>query len=277
MSSIIIARVDRRLLAFMRTLALFVATTGCASMQGSRPALQVDPVKLIDLTYSFNSDTIYWPTAQPFKLQRVAYGRTPGGFFYYANNISAAEHGGTHMDAPLHFAEGAITAERVPLSSCIGPAVVIDVTRAAARDTDYRVSLDDVRNWEKRHGQIPPGAIVIMHSGWGQRWPDKKRYLGTDVAGDVANLHFPGFGKDAAEFLVNDRDIAAIAVDTPSIDYGQSKEFIVHQIVHEANKPAFENVANTDRLPPAGATIIALHMKIEGGSGAPTRIVAVVP
>ena len=259
------------------TVAFIIATTGCASTARSRSALQIDPTKIIDLTYSFNADTIYWPTAQPFKLQRVAYGRTPGVFFYHANNISAAEHGGTHMDAPLHFAEGAITTERVPLRNCIGPAVVIDVTRAAARDADYRVSLDDLRTWETRHGRIPAGAIVIMNSGWGQRWPDKKRYLGTDTPGDVANLHFPGFLKEAAEFLVNERDIAAIAVDTPSIDYGQSKDFIVHQIVSSANIPAFENVANVDRLPASGAMLIALPMKIEGGSGGPTRIIAVVP
>jgi kynurenine formamidase len=153
----------------------------------------------------------------------------------------------------------------------------MDVTRAAARDADYRVSLDDVRDWERRHGRIPDRAIVVMNSGWGKRWPDKKRYLGTNVAGDVANLHFPGFSKDAAEFLVRERNIAALAVDTPSIDHGQSKDFLVHQIVNGANKPAFENVANVDRLPPRGATLIALPMKIEGGSGSPTRIIAVVP
>jgi kynurenine formamidase len=254
-------------------LLLFALAAGCAAR--SRPA--IDPSKVIDLSYSFGPDTIYWPTAQPFKMQRVAWGRTPGGYFYYANNISMAEHGGTHLDAPLHFAEGRMTTDKVPLSSCIGPACVIDVSPKASQLPDYRMTLADVQSWEKKHGPIPRGAIVILHSGWGQYWPDKKKYLGTDVPGDVANLRFPGFSKEVAEFLVNERDIAAVGIDTPSIDYGQSKDFIAHQIIGGANKPAFENVANVDKLPARGATIIALPLKIENGSGGPARIIAVMP
>jgi kynurenine formamidase len=255
-----------------------VSSIACTSNRKSAATDRlIDPDKLIDLSYSYGPDTIYWPTAEPFRLQRVAYGRTPAGYFYFANNISTAEHGGTHMDAPLHFSEGKRTTERVPLSNCIGPAAVIDVQRQASADPDYRVTVADIRNYESRHGRIPAGAIVVMNSGWGRFWPDKKRYLGTDMPGDVPNLHFPGFSKEAAEFLVQQRDIAALAVDTASIDYGQSKDFIVHQVVNGADKPAFENVANIDRLPPAGATIIALPMKIAGGSGGPTRIVAVLP
>jgi len=247
---------------------------GCTSATKS-PLIIAD--RVVDLSYSFNEQTIYWPTAQPFKMQRVAFGMTPGGYFYYANNISMAEHGGTHMDAPLHFAEGKITAEQVPLADCIGPACVIDVSRQCARNPDYRMTLDDVRLWERSHGRIPDGAIVVMFSGWGQFWPDKKKYLGTDVPGDVVNLHFPGFSKEVAEFLVNERDIAAVAIDTPSIDCGQSKDFIVHQIINGANKPGFENVANVEKLPASGATMIALPLKIERGSGAPARIIAVLP
>jgi kynurenine formamidase len=267
-----------RLLLAMIGMFAVLSSLACARQPERSPrARLLDPDKVIDLSYSFGPETIYWPTAEPFRLQRVAYGRTPAGYFYFANNISTAEHGGTHMDAPLHFSEGKLTTERVPLTNCIGPAAVIDVRRQAAADPDYRVTVEDVAAYETRHGRIPAGAIVIMHSGWGRFWPDKMRYLGTDKPGDVANLHFPGFSKEAAEFLVRQRDIAALAVDTASIDYGQSKDFIVHQVVHGADKPAFENVANVDRLPPAGATIIALPMKIEGGSGGPTRIVAVLP
>jgi kynurenine formamidase len=257
---------------------LLAVLSGCAAQPAIAPlARRIDPAKMVDLSYSFGPQTIYWPTAEPFKLQRVALGRTPAGYFYAANNISTAEHGGTHMDAPIHFAESRLSADQVPLSNCIGPAVVIDVSQQAQRDPDYRLSADDVLQWERRHGRITDGAIVIMHSGWGKRWPDKGSYLGTDVALDVANLHFPGFSQQAAELLVQQRRIAALAVDTPSIDYGQSKDFVVHQIVGAANKPAFENVANVERLPPAGATIIALPMKIEGGSGGPTRIIALLP
>jgi kynurenine formamidase len=255
--------------------AILLLIGGCTTTR--QPSALIDPTKVVDLSYSFGRDTIYWPTAESFKLQRVALGRTAGGYFYSANNISGAEHGGTHMDAPMHFAEARLTADQVPLANCIGPAVVIDVSRQAEQDADYRLTANDVLKWEDQHGRIPAGAIVIMFSGWGKRWPDKKRYLGTDVALDVANLHFPGFAQDAAELLVQQRNIAALGVDTPSIDYGQSKDFIVHQTIGAANKPAFENVANVDKLPAVGATIIALPMKIEGGSGGPTRIIAVMP
>jgi kynurenine formamidase len=237
----------------------------------------IDEGKVIDLTYSFDEQTIFWPTAKPFHLEVVAASETAGGYWYEANNISLAEHGGTHMDAPVHFAKGKRAADEVPVQQLIGPAVVIDVRAQAAQDPDYRVSVVDLEAWEKQHGQIPKGAIVLMFSGWGERWPDKKRYLGTDTPGDVANLHFPGFSREAAEFLVTQRAIDAVGVDTPSIDYGQSKDFIVHQIINGADKPGLENVANMDQLPPVGATLIALPMKIAKGSGGPVRIIAVLP
>ena len=257
-------------------LSVALLLTGCAARhETASSALQPD--KVVDLSYAFDANTIYWPTAESFTLERVAYGPTPAGYWYAANNLRLAEHGGTHMDAPIHFAEGKDTSDQVPLSSCIGPAVIIDVRAQAAANRDYRLRVEDITAWEQRYGRIPSGAIVVMWSGWGPRWGDKLRYLGTDKPGDVANLHFPGFSKEAAEFLVRERDINAIAVDTPSIDHGPSQDFIVHQIINGANKPAFENVANLDRVPPRGATLIALPMKIEGGSGGPLRAIAVLP
>jgi kynurenine formamidase len=155
--------------------------------------------------------------------------------------------------------------------------VVVDVRPQAGKDADYRLTVADLEAWEKTHGRIPSGAMVLMLSGWGSRWPDKKRYLGTDQPGDVANLHFPGFSREAAEFLISQREIDAIGVDTPSIDYGQSQDFIVRQIINGANKPGLENVANLEKLPAKGATLIALPMKIAKGSGGPARIIAILP
>ena len=155
--------------------------------------------------------------------------------------------------------------------------MVIDVRAQAAADRDYRLTVGDIRTWEAHYGRVPAGAIVIMWSGWGTYWGDKLRYLGTDTPGDVGNLHFPGFSKEAAEFLTAERDIAAIGVDTASMDYGPSKDFIVHRIINGANKPGFENVAHLDVVPARGATLIALPMKIAGGSGGPARIIAVLP
>jgi len=240
-------------------------------------AHDINEQKVIDLTYSFDEHTIYWPTAKPFQLEIVSAAKTAGGFWYAANNVCFAEHGGTHMDAPIHFSEGKRAADEVPVQQLIGPAAVIDIRTQAAKDADYRLTVDDLKAWEKRYGRLPKGAIVLMFSGWGERWPDKKRFLGTDQAGDVENLHFPGFSREAAEFLVSQREIDAIGVDTPSIDYGPSKDFIVHQVINGADKPGFENIAHLEKLPAKGATLIALPMKIAKGSGGPARIIAVLP
>ena len=240
-------------------------------------ASAVDESKIVDLTYAFDRDTVYWPTAKPFTLERVAAGRTAAGFWYSANNISLAEHGGTHLDAPFHFAEGKWTVDEIPLDKLIGPATVIDVRGQASRDRDYRVTVEDIRSWEKAHGRIPDGAIVLVLTGWGQFWPHKKKYLGTDKPSDVDHMHFPGFSREVAEFLVNERTVDAVGIDTASLDYGQSKDFIVHRILGGANTPGFENVANLDRLPPRGATLMAFPMKIKGGSGGPARIIALLP
>jgi len=240
-------------------------------------AFALDPGHIVDLTYDFGPETIYWPTAQSFTLEVVAKGPSEGGYWYEANNLCMAEHGGTHMDAPVHFARGMHTSDQVPPTAGIGPLVRVDVRAAAQADPDYRLRVADLEAWEKRHGPIPAGAIVALYSGWGERWPDKERYLGTAAPGDTANLHFPGFSAEAARFLVEQRDIKAIGVDTPSIDHGPSRDFIVHQIINGANKPAFENLAHLDRVPASGATLIALPMKIRGGSGGPARAIAILP
>jgi kynurenine formamidase len=194
-----------------------------------------------------------------------------------ANSFCEPEHGGTHLDAPVHFSERGRTADQIPLRQLVANAVVIDVPAQPARDPDYRVSADDVRRFEAAHGRIPPGSIVLLRTGWGKRWPDRKSYFGDDAPGDAAHLHFPSYGKEAAEMLVLERKVGAIGVDTPSIDYGPSRDFIVHRITAAAEVPGLENLAALDELPETGALIVALPMKIGGGSGAPLRIVALVP
>ncbi len=261
--------------------ASLLAAVGAADA-GSAPAGEallraLREGKVVDLTHTFDAQTVYWPTEEGFRLEREHAGTTPAGYFYAANRFHTAEHGGTHVDAPLHFAEGGAPVDRLPLAALIGPAVVVDVSRAAAADPDYRSTVADLEAWEARHGRIPAGAVVLLRSGWGARWPDRGRYLGTATPGDTANLHFPGFSTQAAEWLVGSRDVAAIGVDTASIDHGPSSDFPVHRVVNGAGKPALENVAHLDRLPEAGATLVALPMKIGGGSGAPTRIVAILP
>jgi kynurenine formamidase len=240
-------------------------------------ARALDDKKIIDMTYPFAEDTLHWPTAKPFHLEKINEGRTAAGFWYSSYNYGGSEHVGTHLDAPFHFAEGKWTTEQIPLARTIGPGVIIDVRAAAEANPDYQLSIQDIRVWEKRFGRIPKEAIVIMYSGWGKHWGSRKHYFGTDEAGDVVNLHFPGVSKEAAEFLVKQRAVKAVGVDTPSIDHGPSRDFIVHQILGGANVPIFENVASLDRVPFRGAMIYAIPMKIKGGSGAPLRIFAQLP
>jgi kynurenine formamidase len=259
-----------RLLIF----TLFVGFAACAEQQTGLPN-----GKWIDLTYAFSSETIYWPTAKSFELEIVTAGQTEAGYYYAANNFSGAEHGGTHLDSPIHFAEGRWTSDQIPLEKLIGSAVVIDATEKAERDRDYQLRSNDIVAWEQKHGEIPEDAIVLLRFGYGKFWPDRAKYLGTDKAGPeaVPELHFPGLHPDTALWLVKNRQIKAIGLDTPSIDYGQSQRFESHQVLFKENIPAFENVANLDQLPATGAFVFALPMKIEGGSGGPLRIVALVP
>ncbi|HET8774476.1 MAG TPA: cyclase family protein [Thermoanaerobaculia bacterium] len=251
-----------------------VVLSACAS----RAPLDLGSAELVDLTYAFDERTLYWPTSPTsFEIKQLAYGPTPGGWFYASSSICTPEHGGTHLDAPIHFAEGKRTADQIPLRQLLAPAVVIDVASKAAANADYRLTADDVRAWESQHGAIAAGTIVLLRTGWGSRWPDRKQYFGDDTPGATDNLHFPSYGEDAARLLVTDRRVAALGVDTASIDYGQSKDFLVHRVANGADVPGFENVANLDRLPARGAFVIALPMKIAGGSGGPLRIVAAVP
>ncbi|GAB5520119.1 MAG: cyclase family protein [Rhodothermales bacterium] len=235
--------------------------------------------RLIDLSHAYDSETIYWPTEDGFQLEVGAQGMTEGGWYYEAFSFTSAEHGGTHLDAPIHFAEGRRTVDAIPLEDLIGKGIVVDVSEAALTDPDYQVSVADFEVWEAEHGPLPDGSIVLLRTGYAQFWPDRVRYMGTDERGAdaVALLHFPGLHPDAAQWLVDNRRIAAIGLDTPSVDYGQSGDFMAHRILFEANIPAFENVADMRELPPKDFTILALPMKIGEGSGAPLRIVAMVP
>jgi len=232
----------------------------------------------VDLTHAFSDTSIYWPTdTQGFELQELDYGVTDGGWFYSSYRYSGAEHGGTHLDAPIHFAQDRLTSDALPLTSLIAPAVVVDVSDRA--HPDYQVSEADLREWEARHQPIPDGAILLIRTGWDARYQNRTAYLGTAMTGPeaVAELHFPGLSPEAASWLVANRSIAAFGLDTASVDYGQSGDFRTHVILYAENIPGFENVANLGALPAVGSYVVALPMKIQGGSGGPLRIVAFVP
>ena len=258
-----------------RKVATLVAVAAAFMSAAAPPA--IDESKLVDLTHAFDENTIYWPTAKPFEWQKESWGRNADGDWYTAGRYSASEHGGTHLDAPIHFAEGKQTADQIPIARLIGPAVVIDVQQAAARNPDYLVSPADILAWEERHGRIPDDSIVLFRTGWSRFWGDRKAYLGSDTPGDTANLHFPGVSREAARLLANERRIDTVGIDTASLDHGPSKGFEAHRALAAADIYGLENVAQLDRLPPTGATLLALPMKIEGGTGGPVRIVAILP
>ncbi len=233
----------------------------------------------IDLTHSFDAETIYWPTEEGFVLERNDGESTQAGYYYEAHRFRSAEHGGTHIDAPIHFGAGRSTVDRIPLSRLHGPAVTVDFSAACTANRDYRLGIEDLRRWERIHGRLPAEAIVLLRTGFGRFWPDRVQYMGTDERGPEAipDLHFPGLHPEAARWLVEERQIAAVGLDTPSIDYGQSQSFETHRILAAADVPAFENLANLTALPARGFSVVALPMKIRGGSGGPLRIVAIVP
>jgi len=244
--------------------------------QRTGSAMSIDPAKLVDLTYTFDEKTIYWPNAESFERHVDHWGPRDDGKWYAAAHFAAAEHGGTHMDAPIHFGEGKRTLEQIPVSQLVAPAVVIDISEKCAGHPDCLLQPADIEGWEKVHGRVPAGSIALVRTGWGKFWPDKKRYMGTDVSGDTAHLDFPGIGPDAARLLVT-RGIVGVGIDTASMDYGRSKDFPTHGVINGADLYGLENVANMEKLPATGVLLIALPMKIGGGTGAPTRIVAVLP
>ena len=259
-------------------LILTIGLISCKDKNGGSVAKEIAKGKWIDLSYDFSDKTLYWPTANTFKFDTAFNGVTPGGFYYEAYNYRAAEHGGTHLDAPSHFAKGKWSIDQIPLERLTGESVVIDVSAKALKDADYLISVADVEGWEKTNGKLADDIIILFRTGYGLFYPDAKKYLGTDERGPdaVAKLHFPGIHPDLASWLVKNRKIKAVGLDVASVDYGQSKDFKTHQILYGENICGFENVANLDKLPVKGTFIIALPMKIKNGSGGPLRIVAIL-
>jgi kynurenine formamidase len=239
--------------------------------------LDLDGYRLVDLTHAYNAETVYWPTARSkFELTTLAAGETPGGFYYSAYAVSTPEHGGTHLDAPVHFSASGLPNHALPLEQLIAPAVVIDVAAKAREDRNYRLTVADVLDFEARHGAIAAGSMVLLRTGWSERWPNVADYLGDDTPGDASRLSFPGYGAEAAALLVEQRGVGMLGIDTASIDYGASQDFPVHRLAAARNVGGLENLTNLAALPATGATVLALPMKIEGGSGGPVRVVALV-
>jgi kynurenine formamidase len=256
-----------------------LAGTGCVAGHSRPDRSDWEQSQLIDLTHSFGADTIVWPTEEDFRLVLQQAGETPGGYYYASNRLEMAEHGGTHIDAPMHFSKGGLTLDQVPIERLVGAGVRIDVAAQCARDRDYLVTTLDFEQWEAGHGRIPFGAIVLVDTGFARYWPSRQQYLGTEQRGSegVRALHFPGLHPTAANWLVEQRQVKAVGIDTASIDYGQSATFETHVALLSRNVPVLENLGDLRDLPARGFDVIALPMKIAGGTGGPLRVIAVLP
>ena len=242
-----------------------------------QPSPAFPPGRIVDLSHAYDATSIFWPTAEPFRLDKVADGMTPGGYYYAANRFLCAEHGGTHIDAPRHFFEPGQTVDEIPLERLMGPAACVDVVQQCVADRDYQATVEDFQAWERTHGASLEERIVLIRTGFASRWPDREKYLGTAEQGRaaVAKLHFPGLDPTAADWLVTRRRVRMVGIDTASIDHGQTRDYPTHVRLFRDGVPALENVAHLEALPPSGFTLVALPMKIAGGSGAPCRIVAI--
>ena len=256
-----------------------LAGTGCTTEKSRLDHLFREQPRLIDLTHSFEADTIVWPTEQNFRLVLQQAGETAGGYYYASNRLEMAEHGGTHIDAPIHFSRDGQTLDQIPIEQLVGTGVRIDVAVQCASDRDYLVSIQDFERWEGANGKIPYRSIVLIDTGFARYWPSRQLYLGTEMRGPegVRALHFPGLHPDAAAWLVRERQIKAVGIDTASIDHGQSTTFATHVALLSQNVPVFENLSDLHSLPKQGFDVIALPMKIAGGTGGPLRVIAVLP
>jgi kynurenine formamidase len=227
--------------------------------------------RVLDLSYAINDKLVPWPGDEKWFEAKVNATVEKNG--YFTRSFWMLEHYGTHLDAPAHFPPGKATVEQIPAKQFFGPAVVLDVTAESAKHADYQLPVERVEEWEKRHGRTSAGAIVLMRTGWSARWPDAQKYRNQDAQG---KMHFPGISAEAAKLLIA-RKVSGLGCDTLSVDYGASEDFAVHHLALGAGLYHLENLADLSALPESGAFLVVAPIKLEGGSGGPVRVFALVP
>jgi kynurenine formamidase len=261
-----------RLGIFTLGLAALVSLFPQKARQG--PMLEGIPsgkTRVLDLSYAINDKLVPWPGDARFFEAKVNATIEKNG--YFTRSFWMLEHYGTHLDAPAHFPPGKITVDQIPVKQLFGPAVVIDVRAESAKDADFQLTAARVEEWEKSHRRIPEGAIVLLRTGWASRWPDVQKYRNMDTKGV---MHFPGFSVEAAKLMI-DRKVSGLGCDTLSIDYGVSPDFAVHHLTLGAGLYHLENLSDLSGLPETGAYMVVAPIKLEGGSGGPARVFALLP
>lgn len=227
--------------------------------------------RILHLSHAIAPNIPQWQNDPPVEFENVASRETDG---YYLRRFSLGEHSATHMNAPISFHSTGISIDSYPAESLVVPAVVIDIRQQAADDCDYAIALSDIHNWEQQHGQIPPNSVVILFTGWQDKWLDTKAFFNRDADGIA---HFPGFGIEATQFLLDQRQIAGVGIDTHGVDPGQDDTFAINRLVLEQPRIVLENLTNLDQLPPTGTTLVIGILRLQGGSGSPVSVLALVP
>jgi len=227
--------------------------------------------RVLDLAYAINDRLVPWPRDERWFESEVNASVERDG--YFTRSFWMLEHYGTHLDAPIHFPPGKTTVDQIPVTQLFGMAAVIDVRSEGASDADYQLPAARIDEWEKRNGPIPAGAIVLLRTGWASRWPDARSYRNQDAAG---RMHFPGFSAAAVERLI-ERKVSGIGSDTISVDCGASEDFAVHHLALGAGLYHLENLSDLSELPEKGAFLVVAPIKLEGGSGGPVRVFALLP
>jgi kynurenine formamidase len=229
----------------------------------------LNDVKVVDLTIPLGPDIVMWPGAPAPEAETIVTVAHDG---YFARKVSFFEHSGTHFDAPCHFIEGQSTVDQIPAQSLVRPIAVIDISTRVGSDPDAVLTLAEVLAFEAEHGAIPEGAAVFLRTGWEERNSDPIAY-----AGEPGDLRFPGFGVEAAEYLVASRKIVGLGIDTLGIDSGEATAFPVHsQVTHPKGLWHLENLQNLKFLPPLGAWVVVGVLPLVGGSGSPARVIALL-
>lgn len=249
--------------------AVSAATFAATALPTAAVAQQKSFSKVVDLTHTMSPEFPTFFGVPGIEMQKQFDFKKDGFNLYWWRII---EHAGTHMDAPIHFSEAGATIDKIPADSLVAPLCVIDIVAKAEKDVDATVAVADIQAYEARHGRIVDGAVVAMNSGWDKHVTTPK-FMGKDGAGV---LHFPGFSAEAAEFLMNSRNVRGMAVDSASLDHGPSKDFKVHYMWLPSGRFGLECVANLAAVPPAGATIVIGQPKIKDATGGPSRILALV-
>jgi kynurenine formamidase len=258
-------------LLFAGTAIVIVVVYSSHTAQAGQPVPPLTEWQVVDLTQSLKPDMPIWPGDPAFEIEAWASYDTDG---YFINRISIGEHSGTHWGTPNTFIEGARSADMIPASELVAPAVVIDIRDKATQDVDYRLTVDDVKAWEAANGEIAAGSVVILFTGWQDRWNDPAAFINQDADGV---LHWPGFGADAAQFLVSERHVKGLGTDTHGADPGNDEEYGASYAMYDADGMILECLGGLDKLPPVGTTLVVGGLPIQGGSGSPARVFAFLP